>query len=187
MPTTTETLQASLRDVGITADNPQGFFINGYSCPEDRQLAIPYAMVMAADVDELNFLAARLGQLDDAEIAELNAALQNPKGGIENIGQIIDYTENVDYYVYLPDVMGDGQLGDYYLNRSGMVDMPEEWKAGIDTAQFGRHIAQQEQDAVTVEVPPETVALAQTEEEQDPALGPAAEPLVTVIWSESPS
>lgn len=106
-------------------------------------------MVLAADVDELNFLAARLGQLDAAEIAELNAALQNPRGGFENIGQIIDYTENVDYYVHLPDVRGDGQLGDYYLNRSGMVDMPEEWKAGIDTAQFGRHIAQQEQGVFT--------------------------------------
>ncbi|HAY6754115.1 YodL domain-containing protein [Enterococcus faecium] len=149
LPTTTETLQAALRDVGITADNPQDFFINGYSCPEDRHLAIPYDMVLAADVDELNFLAARLGQLDAAEIAELNAALQNPRGGFENIGQIIDYTENVDYYVHLPDVRGDGQLGDYYLNRSGMVDMPEEWKAGIDTAQFGRHIAQQEQGVFT--------------------------------------
>ena len=149
LPTTTETLQAALRDVGITADNPQDFFINGYSCPEDRHLAIPYDMVLAADVDELNFLAVRLGQLDVAEIAELNAALQNPRGGFENIGQIIDYTENVDYYVHLPDVRGDGQLGDYYLNRSGMVDMPEEWKAGIDTAQFGRHIAQQEQGVFT--------------------------------------
>ncbi|HAP9079316.1 TPA: DUF4316 domain-containing protein [Enterococcus faecium] len=149
LPTTTETLQAALRDVGITADNPQDFFINRYSCPEDRHLAIPYDMVLAADVDELNFLAARLGQLDAAEIAELNAALQNPRGGFENIGQIIDYTENVDYYVHLPDVRGDGQLGDYYLNRSGMVDMPEEWKAGIDTAQFGRHIAQQEQGVFT--------------------------------------
>ncbi|HAQ0313325.1 TPA: DUF4316 domain-containing protein [Enterococcus faecium] len=149
LPTTTETLQAALRDVGITADNPQDFFINGYSYPEDRHLAIPYDMVLAADVDELNFLAARLGQLDAAEIAELNAALQNPRGGFENIGQIIDYTENVDYYVHLPDVRGDGQLGDYYLNRSGMVDMPEEWKAGIDTAQFGRHIAQQEQGVFT--------------------------------------
>ena len=149
LPTTTETLQAALRDVGITADNPQDFFIIVYSCTADRHLAIPYDMVLAADVDELNFLAARLGQLDAAEIAELNAALQNPRGGFENIGQIIDYTENVDYYVHLPDVRGDGQLGDYYLNRSGMVDMPEEWKAGIDTAQFGRHIAQQEQGVFT--------------------------------------
>ena len=149
MPTTTEQLQAALRQIGISADNPQDFFINGYSYPEGQRLALPYDMVLAADVDELNFLAVRLGQLDAAEIAELNAALQNPKGGFENIGQIIDFTENVDYYVHLPDVHTAAALGDYYLNRSGMVDMPQEWKAGIDTAQFGRHIAQQEQGAFT--------------------------------------
>ena len=149
LPTTAEKLQAALRDVGITTDNPQDFFINGYSCPEDRHLAIPYDMVLAADVDELNFLAARLGQLDAAEIAELNAAMQNPRGGFESIGQIIDYADNVDYFVHLPDIHSAAALGDYYLNRSGMVDMPQEWKAGIDTAQFGRHIAQQEQGAFT--------------------------------------
>ncbi len=107
------------------------FFINGYSYPEGQCLALPYDMVLAADVDELNFLAAQLGQLDAAEIAELNAALQNPKGGFASIGQIIDFTENVDYYMHLPDVHSAAALGDYYLNRSGMVDMPQEWKVGI--------------------------------------------------------
>ena len=149
MPTTTEQLQAALRQIGISTDNPQDFFINGYSNPEGQRLALPYDMVLAADVDELNFLAARLGQFDASEIAELNAVLQNPKGGFENIGQIIDFTENADYYVHLPDVHTAAALGDYYLNRSGMVDMPQEWKAGIDTAQVGRHIAQQEQGAFT--------------------------------------
>ena len=47
------------------------------------------------------------------------------------------------------DRHGPAQLGDYYLNRSGMVDMPEEWKGGIDTAQFGRYVAQQEQGVFT--------------------------------------
>lgn len=149
MPTTTEQLRAALRQISISADNPQDFFINGYSYPEGQRLALPYDMVLAADVDELNFLAAQLGQLDAAEIAELNAALQNPKGGFASIGQIIDFTENVDYYVHLPDVHSAAALGDYYLNRSGMVDMPQEWKVGIDTAQFGRHISQQEQGAFT--------------------------------------
>ena len=51
--------------------------------------------------------------------------------------------------MYLPDVRGPAQLGDYYLNRSGMVNMPDEWKGGINTAQFGRYVAQQEQGAFT--------------------------------------
>ena len=149
LPTTAEKLQEAMREIHISTDNPQDFFIAGFSYPEDRHLAIPYDMVLAADVDELNFLAARLDTLDAAALAELNAALQNPRGGFENIGQIIDYADNVDYFVHLPDVQSPGQLGDYYLNRSGMVDMPEEWKAGIDVARFGQHIAQQEQGAFT--------------------------------------
>ena len=149
LPTTAEKLQEAMREIHITADNPQDFFINGYSCPEDRHLALPYDMVLAADVDELNFLAARLEALDAAALAELNAALQNPRGGFENIGQIIDYADNVDYFVHITDVQTTAQLGSYYLNRSGMVDMPEEWKAGIDTARFGEHIAKQEQGAFT--------------------------------------
>ena len=149
LPTTAEKLQEAMREIHISTDNPQDFFIAGFSYPEDRHLAIPYDMVLAADVDELNFLAARLDTLDAAALAELNAALQNPRGGFENIGQIIDYADNVDYFVHLPDVQSPGQLGDYYLNRSGMVDMPEEWKAGIDVARFGQHIAQQEQGVFT--------------------------------------
>ena len=149
LPTTAEKLQDAMREIHISTDNPQDFFIAGFSYPEDRRLAIPYDMVLAADVDELNFLAARLDTLDAAALAELNAALQNPRGGFENIGQIIDYADNVDYFVHLPDVQSPGQLGDYYLNRSGMVDMPEEWKTGIDAARFGEHIARQEQGTFT--------------------------------------
>ena len=51
--------------------------------------------------------------------------------------------------MHLPDVHTAAALGDYYLNRSGIVDMPQEWKSGIDTTQFGRYIAQQEQGAFT--------------------------------------
>ena len=149
LPTTTEQVQAALRQIGISSDNPQNLFISGYFAEEEKRFAIPYNMVLASNVDELNFLAARLETLSAGERAELNAALQAPQSELSSIGRITDFPENVDYYVHLPDVRGPAQLGDYYLNRSGMVDMPEEWKGGIDTAQFGRYVAQQEQGAFT--------------------------------------
>ena len=149
LPTTTEQVQAALRQIGISSDNPQGLFISGYFAEEEKRFAIPYNMVLASNVDELNFLAARLETLSAGERAELNAALQAPQSELSSIGRITDFPENVDYYVHLPEVHGPTQLGDYYLNRSGMVDMPEEWKGGIDTAQFGRYVAQQEQGVFT--------------------------------------
>lgn len=149
LPTTTEKLQAALREIGISADNPQDFFLYDYRSPQARPIKLPRDMVLSAGMDELNFLAARLEKLDATELTELNAALTSPQSDFHNIGQIIDYPENVDFYVHLPDVTGTGQLGDYYLNRSGMVDMPEEWKAGILLPRFGLHIANTEQGVFT--------------------------------------
>ena len=149
LPTTTEKLQEALREIGISADNPQDFFLYDYRSPQERPIKLPRDLVLSADVDELNFLAARLEKLDAAELAELNAALTSPQSDFHSIGQIIDYPDNVDYYVHLPDVTGTGQLGDYYLNRSGMVDMPEEWKAGIFLPRFGLHIANTEHGVFT--------------------------------------
>ena len=149
LPTTTKKLQAALREIGISADNPQDFFLYDYRSPQARPIKLPRDMVLSAGMDELNFLAARLEKLDAAELAELNAALTSPQSDFHNIGQIIDYPENVDFYVHLPDVTGTGQLGDYYLNRSGIVDMPEEWKAGILLPRFGLHIANTEHGVFT--------------------------------------
>ena len=149
LPTTTEKLQEALREIGISADNPQDFFLYDYRSPQARPIKLPRDMVLSAGMDELNFLAARLEKLDAAELTELNAALTSPQSDFHNIGQIIDYPENVDFYVHLPDVTGTGQLGDYYLNRSGMVDMPEEWKAGIFLPRFGLHIANTEHGVFT--------------------------------------
>ena len=148
MPATKEQLHEAMRNVGITADNPQDFSIRGYSDDPEKHIALPYEMVCAADVDELNFLAARLEQLDPAEVGKLNAALQQ-KNGLANIGQVIDFTYNVDFYVHIPEVHTYRDLGDYYLNQSGMVQMPEEWKGGIDLSTFGRNAAAQEKGAFT--------------------------------------
>ena len=148
LPTTAEQLHAAMQSVGITADNPQDFFINGYSYPLDKPLALPYDMVCAAGIDELNFLAARLEALDPADLDELNAAAQRKKG-FENIGQIIDYTYNPDFFVHIPEVQTVRDLGDYYLNKSGMVDMPEDWKQGIDLAAFGLNAAEHERGSFT--------------------------------------
>ena len=148
MPATKEQLHEAMQSVGITADNPQDFSIRGFSDDPEKHIALPYDMVCAANVDELNFLSARIEQLDPAEIGKLNAAVQR-ENGFENIGQIIDFTYNADYFVHIPKIHTYRDLGDYYLNQSGIVQMPEEWKNGIDLTTFGRNAAGKEKGAFT--------------------------------------
>ena len=49
LPTTTEQVQAALRQIGISSDNPQGLFISGYFAEEEKRFAIPYNMVLASN------------------------------------------------------------------------------------------------------------------------------------------
>lgn len=149
LPATAEQVQAAMGQIGVTQDNPWDYTVSGFSVPESRHLAIPYDMAMATGVNELNFLASRLEKLNTYEIGTLNAALQQKDTEMRTIGRIIDYADNLDYYVNLPDVRTVAQLGDYYLNRSGMVDMPDAWKPAIDMQALGKHIAGLEQGAFT--------------------------------------
>ena len=41
LPTTTEQVQAALRQIGISSDNPQGLFISGYFAEEKSVLRFP--------------------------------------------------------------------------------------------------------------------------------------------------
>lgn len=148
MPATKEQLHAAMESGGITANNPQDFFIRWYMDNEHNHIALSHDLVCASDIDELNFLAARLAELDPAEIEKLNAAVQS-KMGFENVGQIIDFPYNTDFFIHIPEAHTARELGDYYLNKSGAVQMPEEWKGGIDLAMFGQHAAEREDGAFT--------------------------------------
>ena len=116
LPATAEQVQAAMGQIGVTQDNPWDYFISGFSSPEGRHLAIPYDMALASGVNELNFLAARLEKLNDYEIGTLNAALQQKNTELRTIWRMIDYADNLDYYVNLPDIHTVAALGDYYLN-----------------------------------------------------------------------
>ena len=50
LPTTTEQVQAALRQIGISSDNSQGLFISGYFAEEEKRFAIPYNKIGRAHV-----------------------------------------------------------------------------------------------------------------------------------------
>ena len=147
LPTSAEQVQEALKEIHISADNPQDFFIDGFSAPEGRALELPEDLVRAASVDELNFLAAQLQKLDAVELAELNAAMQSP-ARMQTIGQLWDYAENTDCFVLI-NAKDNHSLGEYYLNNSGLFVVPDPWKPAIDTERLGSFIANEEQGTFT--------------------------------------
>ena len=147
LPTSTEQVQETLKEIHITADNQQDLFIGGFSAPEGKPLELPEDLIRAASVDELNFLAAQLQKLDAVELAELNAAMQSP-AKMQTIGQLLDYAENTDCFVLI-NAKDNRSLGEYYLNDSGLFVVPDPWKPAIDTDRLGSFIASEEQGTFT--------------------------------------
>ena len=45
-----------MQRVGITADNPQNFFINGFANTEQQPFDVPLPVIQSAGLDELNYL-----------------------------------------------------------------------------------------------------------------------------------
>ena len=150
LPTTTEKLQEALREIGISADNPQDFFLYDYRSPQERPIKLPRDLMLSADVDELNFLAAQLQKLDAVELAELNAVMQSP-AKMQTIGQLLDYAENTDCFVLI-NAKDNRSLGEYYLNDSGLFVVPDPWKPAIDTDRLGSFIANEEQGTFAEQV-----------------------------------
>ena len=147
LPTSAEQVQEALKEIHITADNQQDLFIGGFSAPDGQPLELPEELIQAASVDELNFLAVQLQKLDDVERSQLNAIMQSPEK-FQTIGQVTDYAENTDCFTLI-DAKDYCTLGDYYLNHSGLMVIPDAWKPAIDTERLGQFIAQEEQGAFT--------------------------------------
>ena len=148
LPATKEELHEAMKALNITADNPQDFFLNGYSTAEGRRIEIPSDWIRDGDIDKINFLAARLEEMTPEQLEKLDAVMHSGfKPG--SLDKLIDHTYNTDFYSYVPGILSYKELGDYFLNDSGKVQMPEEWKAGIDKESFGFNAALHEDGKLT--------------------------------------
>ena len=148
LPATKEELHEAMKALNITADNPQDFFLNGYSTADNRQIEIPSDWIRDGDIDKINFLAARLEEMTPEQLERLDAVMHSGFKP-ESLDKLIDHTYNADFYSYVPGILSYKELGDYFLNDSGKVQMPEEWKAGIDKESFGFNAALHEDGKLT--------------------------------------
>ena len=148
LPATKEELHEAMKALNITADNPQDFFLNGYSTADNRRIEIPFDWIRDGDLDRINYLASRLEEMTPEQLEKLDAVMHSDFKP-ESLDRLIDHTYNTDFYSYVPGILSYKELGDYFLNDSGKVQMPEEWKAGIDKESFGFNAALHEDGKLT--------------------------------------
>ena len=101
MPTTTQQLHAAMESVGITADNPQDFFINGYSSTEDCPFDLPLSVIQSASMDELNYFGKLLEMQSDGDKDKFTAAVAHGEYA-GSMKDLINLAQNLDCYWLYP-------------------------------------------------------------------------------------
>lgn len=115
-------------------------------------------------IDGLNWLASRLEAMDETELATVRAAMA--VGSYYRLQDVIALTYNTEFYVLLQNVHNEADFGRYYLHDSGIVEMPEEWKAGMDPARFRAHIMEQEKGRRRLSVGTQRESMAKAADRQ---------------------
>ena len=95
---------------------------------------------MNINLDELNYLASKLEELDDHDYEHFQAAMQvsDYTGSVKDLINLID---NLDKYEIYPGVDDYSDLGRYYIDEVGVMEIPEHLANYIDYEAYGRDVA----------------------------------------------
>ena len=140
MPTTTEQLHEAMKCVGITADNPQDFLINGFMNTEQQPFDVPLPVIQSAGLDELNYLGNLLSMQRDEDRNKFTAAVTlGERAG--NIKDLINLAQNLDCYWLYPTVQNEEDYGYYLIDELDELELSEEAKKYFMYEDYGRDAA----------------------------------------------
>ena len=145
-PTTEEELKKVFERIGIEPGAPDEYgghyeewFITDYDCyvpglTEAAQLG------EYENLDELNYLASKLMELDDCELDRLEAAMEvaDETGSVKDIINLIDNSEKYEVY---PGIENDEDLGRYYADEMVYIHLTDEVRDYFDYEAYGRDMA----------------------------------------------
>ena len=146
LPSTEEQLKAVLNEIGMKEAAQRDILISDYRT--SLSVLDNTHFITSTNLNELNFLAARLAELDPIQLEKLEAVGESPYH-LNSIAKMIDYTYNTDYYVLTPGVHNAEDLGRYCLSHADETEVPGDWQGGNDPAALGKHISETEKGVFT--------------------------------------
>lgn len=139
-PVTNEEMQAVFRRIGI-GRRYEEWFITDYDCPDT---AIGKVLGEYESLSELNYLAGQIMEM--RESGEFWQAVLDLGENTGSVRELINLTENMDCFDYLPGVCSDYDLGYYWIEESGCYDTDKLGALAnyIDYEGFGRDVRLEE-------------------------------------------
>ena len=149
-PTTAEELKEVFKRIGIGQKDDFGqpyeeWFITDYDCYVDGLYS---KLGEYENLDELNYLASKLDEMDQSDYAKFQAAMEIGDY-TSSLQEIINLTENLDCYEIYPDIHDYDDLGRYYIEELDVMQVPEHLQNYIDYEAYGRDVALEENGTFT--------------------------------------
>ena len=145
-PTTEEEMKKVFERIGIGSKDEFGqvyeeWFITDYDCPD---AAIGKVLGEYESLSELNYLAGQIMELRESD--DFWQAVLDLGENTGSVQELINLTENLDCFDYLPGVQNDYDLGYYWIEESGCYDTSNLGALAnyIDYEGFGRDIRYEE-------------------------------------------
>ncbi len=137
-PTTTEELQSVLDRIGINEEYEE-YFVTEYS--SEVVNGLNNHLDEYEQLDNLNYLARRIQEMDQGELEQLNEVMGN-NIDVDQEGAIgcINLTYNLDKYNYYPEVTTEEELGIYLVEELETFDVNSmgEFSHYFDYEAYGR-------------------------------------------------
>ena len=134
LPVSKDKLKDVLDEIGIN-DEYEEYFITD---SETSLSGMKYVITEFADIVALNELAELIDELSEEDNEKLNAVLEcDYFNSIEDVKKIISELDNFEL---LPEIIDTDQLGYYFAEEIGCLNIPEELKRYFDYDKYGNDI-----------------------------------------------
>ena len=136
-PTTTEEVQALLSRIGIDGVLYEEYFITDY----ETEIEGLYDLLGEYEsIDELNYLATLLKDLDEYELEKFVGAIDYGEY-TRSVKDLINLTQNLDNYIIYPNVENEEDLGRFYIEELSALEIPDNMQNYFDYEAYGRDIS----------------------------------------------
>ena len=150
MPTTMEQFHKAMNRIGITAENSQDFFINGFANTEQQPFDVPLSVIQSAGIDELNYFGKLLEMQGDTDRRKFAAAvtLGEYAGSVKDL---INLAQNLDCYWIYPTVQDEEAYGHYLIDELDELELPEAAKNYFMYEEYGRDAVKNDRGIFTAQ------------------------------------
>lgn len=144
LPATTAEVQALLKHIHVDGVRYEEIFITNY---ETDISGLRDCLGEYESIDELNYLASLLDDMEEWKLEKFSAAVDF--GELGSVPALINLTQNLDCFAFYAGIKNEEDLGRFYIEEMCTLEIPEHLESYIDYEAYGRDMSLDEDGRFT--------------------------------------